>query len=128
MSRLTNQMLRGWLSGQKPGKYIQGPEIPDVAGAYILVTGLSGPGFDAEQAIDRPGVQIRTAGRALHPEEAESSAFEIDDIMINQEYPIYIGDSRVVMISRNGGAPAAQEKDDEDRTIYVCSYIIHHTA
>lgn len=128
MSRLTNPDLRTWLNTLVPNKYLQGPGIPDVAGQYVLVTGLSGPGFDAEQAIDRPGFQLRVAGPTLRPDVAETLAFALDSAIVNTPYPTNIGNTRVILISRSGGVPAALETDAEDRTVYVCSYIIHHAA
>lgn len=128
---ITNTEFRTWLRTIKPGTgYYRGPDLEavDDPDLHVIVTGLAGAGFDAEQVLDRPGVQLRTVGVVGNKEDAEIFATELDKAVTGGPFPTFIAGKRVVTIGRVGGAPSPLPLDATNRSNYVCSYLIQQEA
>jgi hypothetical protein len=128
---ITNKELRTWLYGQFPSVgFYGGPsiEVGDLD-LHVIVTGLSGAGYDAEHVLDRPGFQLRTIGVQGNSDDAEEFSFQMDRVLTNSlAYPTNIAGKRVVMVNRIGGVPAPLPLDETNRSNFVCSYLIQQEA
>lgn len=119
-----------WLHFQmQTAAFYRGPSIDvDDPDLHVIVTGLSGAGFDTEGAIDRPGMQLRTIGAEGNLPDAEEFANDLDRLVTSGPFPLQIAGKRVLTIGRIGGAPAPLALDATNRSNYVCSYLIQQEA
>lgn len=100
-----------------------GPDLPDVPGAYVLLTSYGGPGLElGEGVLDGRSWQVRTVGEQMDYESAEGIANAIDIAFISR-FSSDMDGAWVASIGRVGGAPNPLMTDDADRTHFVCSYV-----
>lgn len=101
-----------------------GPDLPDIAGPYVVWTAYGGPGMElGEGVLDGRSWQARVVGEQMNYESAETIANAIDIAMLSHHSSnvggVWVSDAR-----RVGGAPASLLTDDADRTHFVCSYTV----
>lgn len=100
-----------------------GTDLPDVPGAYILMSSTGGPGFNLDGAFDAKSWQARCVGQQNDYVHAEHLA-DIIDIAFTSLPSSKVGGVWVTSIQRVGGAPSPLMEDDAQRTHFVCNYIV----
>lgn len=102
-----------------------GPEMPDTATRFVVLTKTSGPGFETEMLIDREGWQVRAVGDQNDYDDGESLATAIDVLLVGLSGGgIVVGGKKVISIYRTAGPPTPLLRDDAERHHFVCSYIV----
>lgn len=84
----------------------------------------SGTGTNTEMLFDGVFVALIVAGRQANYESAETLANQLDRIMLRVSTKTQIGQANVASINRSGGAPAQMARDNADRYIFTCSYLV----
>lgn len=112
----------------------EGPDLPDVPGAFVVGTFYGGLGHTTEGVFDRPTLQIRAVGFQNNPDSGHELAHRIDraltrrrDATTDGPGPWLLGGLVVAEITR-GPAPAAILVDSAWRTHYTCNYVIEIEA
>lgn len=100
-----------------------GMEAPDVPGPYVWVAPSIGPGLAVEWLTDVRGVDITVAGDQYDYAGAEALAFAVDRHVLGQGGSRVVAGHHVINVSRTGGAPYCIERDNAQRTVFVCGYL-----
>lgn len=105
--------------------YEPGPNPADVPKRQIVLTRYGGPGEDLEGVTDRISWQVRVIGKqgdgGYNDAEAIADAIDIALLSVHSHQD---GTEGVISIQRVGGAPNPLEKDNAERTHFICSYIV----
>lgn len=128
--RLTLDMLIAWLASLQPQpplepwpSFMHGPYIHEMPDRLITVTMLPGNGFAFEGGADQPTFQVRVRSAQNNQADGEAVANEIDFAIFNQVFPQLVQDVKVLLVTRQAGAPAPLgPPDDANRFDYVCTY------
>lgn len=119
--------LEAWLRARgladEVGFY-PGPDLPDDAGAMLVVTVLPGAGWQLEGATEIPSIQVRTIGPQADPAAARVLADQVDSHLVYATYPQEWGTRRIITVGRTGGGPAPDRVDSAERSHYTCTYLV----
>lgn len=100
-----------------------GNDEPDVPGKFVWVNSALGPGLATEWLTDVRGFEITVAGEQNDFASAEALAFAVDRVILGSGGSRMVGTTRVVNVTRSGGAPYPLTYDNADRTQFVCGYL-----
>lgn len=124
MARLTYSRIEDWLTSRgvttpmRPGP--RGYDSPD---KLVVVTLQPGAGTLMEDLFDVPAFQLRSRGSVENYADAETLAFELDDLVLSADLPATLEGCYVDAMGRTGGAPVALGPPDSGgRFEFVCSY------
>jgi len=122
---IQTQDVVDWLNGLDPTlKAIVGPYVPDMPDAITSVMLVDGPGLQLEGSTDAVAYQVRCRGNQRNPQDAESRAWRVDQLIIDADKPALIGGNKLVDLYRLGGNPAPVQNDlDGERINFTCTYV-----
>lgn len=103
--------------------FVADSEEPDLPGPYVWVTPVFAPPATMDGLIDLRGYNVEVAGKQNDFDYAEQLAFAVDRQMLGDGGAVLIGGKRVIARYRAGGPPYSSQKDDGDRTHFVCGYL-----
>lgn len=96
--------------------------IPDSPDQIVMVSiAHGGRGFLVDGAFQE--IVVHTRSRATTDAEAEAVAFALDHGLVDST-PSQMGSTYVRNAYPFGGPPAYFERDQQDRTVYFCDYIL----
>lgn len=91
--------------------------------AMVFATVGNGAGLTLEQLYDQVFITIRVLGRQNDYDSAEQLALALDKMFLAVNQPRMIGSTRVLYITRSGGAPQLVDYDASQRYSFQTTYI-----
>jgi hypothetical protein len=115
--------LAAWIEGVVPaGTSVFINRVPDSPDQVVMASiAHGGKGFLSDGAFQE--VVVHTRSRALTDAGAEQLALTVDAALMNTN-PLQIGASYVRDAYPAGGPPVYFERDQQNRTVYFCDYVL----
>lgn len=125
---IVDQDLADWLTAVPTVlgvKFQVGPYRPEFNQADLvgLVTPTVGPGQIEDGMWDVVGFQVALVGRDRDNARLKKSAFQLDDAIIQGDYPAALWGGWVRVAYRSGSAPSPQQLDEHQRQAWICTYL-----
>lgn len=92
-------------------------------GPIVFATVGNGAGLTLEQTYDQPFITIRAIGAQGDYTGAETMATDIDRLLLAINGNGMVGDTKVLYVTRSGGAPQLIDYDSGSRYHFQCTYI-----
>lgn len=89
----------------------------------VFLTLGGGPGLTSEELFDRLFITCRVIGRQEDFTDAETLAWQLDDMFVKIDHNGMIGTAKVLYVVRSGGGPVLLEKDAAGRYHFTCTYV-----
>lgn len=128
---LQTRDLRLWLTGRAPDeKFFTGPNLPKFSGRFVLLTRSPGGGLEMEFALDNPSWQVHVVGKQSRDdrvnnaaEDAEELMMLVDALILNADYPVTLGEERIISAQPFGSGPSPLAPDSAGRTHFTATYV-----
>lgn len=103
--------------------WIADSEEPDVPGPAVWVAPVPGPSEEVDGLVVVRAFDIDVAGKQMDFDYAERLAMAVDAHVVGDGGSTVIAGTRVIARYRAGGLPYMSQRDDADRTHFVCGYL-----
>lgn len=104
-----------------------GPVLPGLMkltpGPLVFATVGNGAGMVVEQTYDQVFITVRSIGPQNDYDSSEKMAQDIDLLFLRINSPAMIGSTRVLYVTRTGGAPQLVDFDEANRYHFQTTYI-----
>lgn len=103
--------------------WVADSEQPNVPGPIVWLAPVFGPGEDVDGLVVIKAFDVDVAGKQKDFGYAETLALEVDRHLVGDGGGKDLAGTRVIARYRSGGLPYMSQRDDAERTHFVCGYL-----